>query len=75
MSLANLSVAFHAMQQERDGALELLGECLKERAATRDYLCAMFYEQNQGAETFLRIEAEGHLPELKARRESGISEA
>lgn len=63
------------MQQERDGALDLLGECLKERAATRDYLAAHFFEGNAGAEEFLRIEAEGHLPELRARRAAGVSEA
>lgn len=75
MSLANLSAAFDRVRQERDGALDLLGECLKERAATRDYLCAMFFERNAGAETFLRVEAEGHLPELRARRAAGVSEA
>lgn len=75
MSLANLSMAFTRMQQERDGALEVLGEALRERAETRDYLCAFLFEQHAGAETFLRVEAERHLPELRARREAGVAEA
>ena len=75
MSLANLTREFTRIQQERDGALEVFGECLKERSAMLDYLAAMFFEQNAGAETFLRVEAERHLPELRARRASGVSEA
>jgi len=75
MSLAQLSVAFDRMRLERDGALEVFGECLKERSALLDYLAAHFFESHAGAETFLRVEAERHLPELRARRESGEAEA
>jgi len=75
MSLANLSIAFDRMRLERDGALEVLGESLKERSAMLDYMAAYFFEQHAGAETFLRLEAEQHLPELKARRAAGVAEA